>query len=284
MSARTTIVTVTYNSAAVVGQMLRSLPTDAVVVVVDNASTDDTCARVEADLPPHGRLVAALRNEGFGRACNRGAMGAETEFLLFLNPDARLEPGALEALEEEADRRPDLGAANPSIETANGRARLKMTSVLPVERMPRPAPETAGRMPVLSGGVLFVRRAAFEAVGGFDPAIFLYHEDHELCWRLAQAGHELWHLPQARAVHIMGTGTARSPEAARWKGFHMARSRYYVVEKATPGQGFRRSFWPALLSLLSPVNFLSNRRRQKSIGQISGAVSARKDGGVYRPQ
>ena len=281
MTARTTIVTVSYNSAQVLPEMLASLPRDARVVVVDNGSTDGTLRLLRGN--PAVRLVESGANIGFGRACNLGAAEADTEFLLFLNPDARLESGALEALEREADARPDLGAANPLILDARGRARLKVTSVLAMPDFPRPPLEQAGRMPVLTGAALFMRRAVFEEVGGFDPAIFLYHEDHEICHRVVQAGHELWHLPSARVVHVAGSGSPKVAANAYWKGLQMARSRYYVIEKMTPGAGFRRTFWPALMGLASPVNFLSKRRRAKYRGQLAGAISARKDGGRFTP-
>jgi len=200
---------------------------------------------------------------------------------MFLNPDAQLMPGALHALEEFAFANPLLGAANPLIRDKRGRARLKISSPLPLPAMPRPALDEAGQLPVLSGGALFVRRAAFEAVAGFDPAIFLYHEDHDLCRRLARAGYTLWHVPKAQAVHITGTGTKRSTEMAAWKGYQMARSRVYVLEQAEPGTGFQQTFWLALIGLLGPTNLLSKRRRAKHTGQIKGALSARHDGGRY---
>jgi N-acetylglucosaminyl-diphospho-decaprenol L-rhamnosyltransferase len=248
-------------------------------VVVDNASKDDTAAMLHDR--PNVAFLRNARNEGFGRACNRGAALAQTEFLLFLNPDARLKPGALPALEREADAREELGAANPLITDHAGRARLKMSSVLPVPKLPRPEPQSPGRMPVLSGAALFVRRALFEEVGGFDPAIFLYHEDHELCSRILAAGYELWHLPSAHVVHVQGTGAPREAGTAYLKGYQMARSRAYVIEKTCPGAGFRRTFWPALLGYISPAGLVSRRRRAKYRGQLAGALSARNDGGRF---
>lgn len=279
MNTRTTIVTVTYNSAHVLPEMLDSIPRDTPVIVVDNASTDDMASLIEGR--PHVRLISNDRNLGFGRACNIGAAGARTQYLLFLNPDARLTDGAIEILEREVEARPGLGAANPLITDAAGRARLKMSSIVDTPNLPRPELHLPGEMPVLSGAALFMPRAVFEEVGGFDPSIFLYHEDHEICSRVRQAGYSLWHLPMARVVHIQGTGSPTLPATAYWKGYHMARSRYYVIEKSEPGSGFRRSFWPALLSLLSPIALFSKRRRAKYLGQLSGALSAREDGGRF---
>jgi len=276
---RTTIISVTHNSARVVQDMIASVPEEAPLIVVDNASQDATTEIIAQN--PRVQFIDAPKNEGFGRACNRGAGQAETEFLVFLNPDARLMPKALDALESAADQNPSMGAANPILYNGKGQARLKTTSPLRLPACPLPRLDRLSEMPVLMGSAFFVRRRAFEAIGGFDPAIFLYHEDHDLSLRLRQAGWTLWHVPQAQAQHIAGTGSARSPETAWFKGYHMARSRYYLINKASPGHGFRRSFWPAFWGLLLPHTLLSRRRRFKALGQLQGALSARQDGGKF---
>lgn len=279
MGSRTTIISVTYNSSQVVPDMLASVPQGTPVVLVDNHSTDGTAALVRARSDV--RLVENDRNFGFGRACNLGAAEAQTDYLMFLNPDARLEPGALEALEQAADARSGLGAANPLITDPRGRAHLKTSSIVATPDVTPPSLDQAGQMPVLSGAALFMPRAVFEKVGGFDPSIFLYHEDHELCQRITAAGHTLWHLPQARVVHLQGSSSPRVAETAYWKGYQMARSRYYVKEKARVGDGFPGTFWPALLGCVSPISLVSKRRRAKYRGQLFGALSARKDGGKF---
>lgn len=278
---RTTVITVGYNSSSVIGQMLASLPDDTPVVVVDNASSDNTVA-VARTARPAAKVFENLENCGFGRACNQGAAGATTPYLLFLNPDATLAAGALGALEEAGNTLPDFAAANPLILDSRGRGRLKTTSPLRLHRSaPPPKLDTLSEMPVLSGGAFFVNRKAFEAVGGFDPNIFLYHEDHDLAVRLVRAGGRLWHVPKAVATHIAGTGTARSPQSARFKGFHMARSRMYVLSKQTQRFAFLRTLGPAIFGLILPHNLFSRRRRAKYIGQIQGARSARRDKGRY---
>lgn len=281
-SPQTTVITVGYNSAAVIGPMLSSLPKGTPVVVVDNNSTDETL-RVVKQTTPDAAMVTTEQNHGFGRACNLGATYAATDFLFFVNPDVVLEPETISALEQAARSLPDFAAANPLIKDAKGRARIKTTSVFPLPDLPAPKRDEISEVAVLSGGALFVTSAAFKNIGGFDPAIFLYHEDHDLARRLAMAGGRLWHIPASVVTHSAGTGTARSPKVAAFKGFHMARSRYYVLSKITPRTALLRTLGPALLGLLLPFNLLSQRRRAKYLGQIRGAWSARSDKGVYRP-
>ena len=169
----------------------------------------------------------------------------------------------------------------PLIKNASGNPRLKMSSIIPCKNLPRPRINQFGEMPILTGGALFVRRKIFEEIGGFDPNIFLYHEDHELCSRIVKMGHSLWHVPSAVAVHIGGNSSERSSKIAEWKGYQMARSRYYVLI-FLPKSSIPRTFWPAIFGLINPINFLSKRRISKYIGQLRGTLSAREDKGVFQ--
>lgn len=277
---RTTVITVTYNSAAMLPAMLETVAGTAAVVVVDNGSDDDS-AQIATD--HDAALVRLDRNQGFGRGCNAGAQAASTEFLFFVNPDVRLSPGCIAALEAAADEIAELAAANPLVLGTNGRPDFKTRSILvPGSRSRRhDVPPARYRMQVLNGCALFCRRDTFEAVGGFDPAIFLYHEDHDLAIRLAQAGGTLWHVPEAIVQHHAGTGSPRSANVARLKGYHMARSRYYTMKKHGLPLPFLRTLLPATLGLVLPHNFLSRRRRAKYLGQFSGAASVLVDNGAY---
>lgn len=279
--ADVTVITVSYNSAAVLPTLLASVPPGVTVFVVDNASSDDTGAVAVSAGASYFRLE---RNEGFGRACNAGAREAHTPFLFFVNPDAKLEPGCIEALAATAGCRPDASAFNPRIVNPSGRIELKWRSVL----LPRSAwaertpPQSEKEMPALVGGALFCRRAAFERVGGFDPNIFLFHEDDDLAIRLKRECGPLIYVPQAVARHQSGHSSGRSPAVARMRGFHMARSSVYAMAKHGRPLPWLRTFAAALGGLLAPQNLLSARRRSKYLGQLAGAISAFDDGGVYK--
>lgn len=281
MSSATTIVTVSYNSSAVLDGMLASVAGQAECIVVDNGGSDDVAGLAAR----HGaRLVRMDGNCGFGRGCNAGAALATTEFLFFVNPDVVLEAGCVEALEAAARRLPDLVAANPRVLDARGRVTFKTTSILlPGGGSRRKAPQDDAGVPVLTGCALFVRRSAFDAVGRFDPAIFLYHEDHDIAVRLARLG-RLWHVARAAVRHIAGTGAPRTAGVARLKGYEMARSRCYVLHKHGHRFAFARTLFPAVAGLLLPHNLFSARRRSRCLGQIAGAISALRDHGEYVPR
>lgn len=261
--------------------LLESIEHKTPCIVVDNGRSEGLAAlAAEFDV----ELLKNDGNEGFGRACNAGAALAKTEFIFFVNPDAVIVPGCIAALEEAARRRPDMAAANPRVVDADGRSQFKTTSILLPDGGTRvPTPQTATEVPILSGCALFVRRSLFEAVGGFDPAIFLYHEDHDLALRLAQHG-SLWWVPEASVRHLQGTGTSRTAHVAWLKGYHMARSRHFVLKKHDRPLPFLRTLFPAFGELLLPHNLLSTRRWSRSLGQLMGALSSLSDKGGYRPE
>lgn len=269
-----TIVTVTFRSAAVLPQMLASLPAGVPVVIVDNSG--DPGGAVAALAAECGaRLIVNDDNIGFGAACNRGAALAETEFLLFLNPDAALLPGALEALVAAARAHPGAVALNPRIETATGAPDFKRRGLLVprAQRLPRGWPAADCAVPTLKGAALFVRRAAFETVGGFDASIFLYHEDDDLAFRLARIG-GLMFVRAAGVRHLGGGATPRTPEVAALKARAMGRSRVQVARKHGLPGARRRALVDALVQLASPLAWVSARKRAKQVALLAGVIDA----------
>ncbi|MBM3613826.1 MAG: glycosyltransferase family 2 protein, partial [Alphaproteobacteria bacterium] len=190
---RVTAVTVTYNSGHAIADCLDSVRGCA-LVVVDNASADDTLVHVRAGFPD-ARIVANTANEGFGRANNRGWALATTDFVLFINPDARLTPGSLDRLLEAAWRHPEAALIAPRIVRPGGRVEVSHDVDLwrRGEMPPGPAMTPEGEIcaDFLSGAVFLLRRSALEGYPPFDPAIFLYYEDDDLCLRLRRDGHAL---------------------------------------------------------------------------------------------
>jgi GT2 family glycosyltransferase len=270
--ARTTIITVSHNSAGVLGAMLGSVPPGVEVIVVDNASRDES-----RDIAHRaGALVVPQAvNLGFGAACNVGAALARGEFLFFLNPDAELSTDSIAELEAAADRHPTASAFNPAITGRNGRRYFKHRTVLLPRKawMKRGWPAGECEIPVLSGAALFCRRSAFETVGGFDEAIFLYHEDDDLALRLKAGCGPLMFAPGAVVRHLEGTGSPRSPEGAAFKAFHLARSRIYAMHKHGRALARLRAVTVGLLKLVSPATIVSRRKRLQAAAFLKGALS-----------
>lgn len=230
---RVSAVIVSYDSAAVLPACLDALARDSVpAIVVDNASRDESCAIATA----HGAtLLRNDCNEGYGRANNRGVAACGTEFVLILNPDCEVQPGMVAALLNAAARYPEAALLAPRIVEPSGRLFLPMRSLLSPAHLNRgrgdAMPEGDACLPFLSGACLLLRREPFLRIGGFDPRIFLFYEDDDLCRRLRDAGHSLVHVHDAVAQHKRGRSSAPSP-ARRFKArWHLAWSEGYVARK-----------------------------------------------------
>jgi GT2 family glycosyltransferase len=272
---RVTIVTVTHNSMAVLPKLLASVPEGAACVIIDNLS-DNQAALAELATAHGAHLICNDDNLGFGAACNIGAAQAQTEFLFFLNPDARLQDGTLAALVACAEAHPAAAAFNPAILNANGKIQFKRGSVLLPKSQKSPPGWPAGdsEVPVLTGAAFFVRLDAFEATGGFDPAIFMYHEDDDLALRLREQYGPLIFARDALVTHDRGNSTVRSPKTAAFRAFHMGRSRVYATRKHNVARAGRKALLSALVQLASPVTLFSKRKRAKQLAFLNGVLGA----------
>jgi N-acetylglucosaminyl-diphospho-decaprenol L-rhamnosyltransferase len=228
------VVVVSFNTRALLRDCLASvLPQEpAEVVVVDNGSRDGSAEEVRTGFPGV-RLISCPENPGFGAAANRGVASCESPFVLLLNADTRLEPGALPALVRALESHPRAGVVGPRLLETDGRPQsswfpaptpfnllalntwlnrvVRVTPVLRHRFQPVWARHlAAGPVPWIKGAALGLRRAAFEQVGGFEGSFFLYAEDVDLCFRLRQAGWEVRCAPEARIVHVEGASTRQA--------------------------------------------------------------------------
>ena len=234
--SRVTVITVSHHSGRVIGACLASVAPAARVVLVDNASDDDTLA-IAAGLLPSATLIRNRVNRGFGAGCNQGFARVETEFALLIGPDSTIDGASLADLVAAADAWPDAGLLGPAIVAPDGHIELshdlglfeRMTAGRRLDADLSPeGPLCAGN---LSGALLLVRMTALRQVGGFDPAIFLYYEDDDLCLRFAAAGWSLVLVPAARATHI-GGGSSRLDLCYHWKKYwHYGWSRLHMEAK-----------------------------------------------------
>jgi GT2 family glycosyltransferase len=221
-------------------QSLRAQTRRPDVVVVDNGSSDDSAAAARADFP-EVTVMELGENVGFGPALNRAVAAHPAEEIVLLNSDVECEPRFFEeltaALGDDVDmvagvllqeREPRLidSAGVVADRTLMGFDYLHGQPVAAVAEAPAPLGPT--------GGAALYRRAAFEAVGGFDERIFLYYEDLDLALRIAARGGRCRLAPQARALHAysQSLGAASGAKYARtgWSRGYMLR-RYGVMRR-----------------------------------------------------
>lgn len=234
------VVVVTYDSGAVIGRCLeafgRVLPADSELIVVDNASSDDTRDIVVGF--DRAQLLANPANVGYGAGCNAGVRVARGDWVMIANPDVVVQDFNMSTFYEDADD-PKLGLVAFSVAEGSDSADynpmlrqyprwwsgvLKSSWGLVQPRQLGEALPTLAREPVSSGmwasGALFaVRREAWEAVGGFDERFFLYFEDVDLSRRVKAAGFRITASAAVRAVHAPGQSSGvRDPAiAAAWE-------------------------------------------------------------------
>lgn len=229
------VVVVTYNSAPLLDDLVASLPAGLAaleweLVVADNASTDDTVARVRS-LLPGATLVGTGGNLGYAAGINAGvAAAAPHDAVLVLNPDVRLEPGCVTALAAELDE-PRVGVAVPRLTDAHGRLIWSLRREPTLRRALGEAflgATRAGRVPSLGevvtdpvaydaprdadwaeGSTQLISASCWAEVGPWDPSWFLYSEETDYGLRVRDSGWRTRYVPEARAVHLEGpSGTA----------------------------------------------------------------------------
>ena len=290
------MVTVTYSPGPHLGRFLASLAhaTDRPVRVVmaDNGSTDG--APEEAvERYPNTHLLRTGANLGYGSAVNRAVAelrhdgSGDPEFVVVANPDVQWGPHSIDILLEAAARWPDAGAFGPLINDPDGTVypsarhqpsiiRGGMHAVVgpfwksnpwtAAYRQDRqePSERTVGW---LSGSCLLLRRAAFDAVSGFDERYFMYMEDVDLGDRLAKAGWSNVYVPAAEVLHHKGHSTGRDP--ARNLAAHH-RSTYTFLADRYPKwwqAPLRGAFRSALAVRAGLVVRKSRRAQQRAQGK-----------------
>lgn len=247
------VICVTYNPGPELDDFAASLRTATAepleLVLVDNGSHGDAPETVAAR--HGGRVIRAGENLGYGRAANTGAKGAEQPWLLVANPDIVWEPGALDLLLAAAARYPRSGALGPALLNPDGtlypsaRALPSLTQgaghalfarlwpgnpwTQGYQRRQESAESTERTAGWLSGACLLLRREAFEQVGGFDPAYFMFFEDVDLGERLTAAGWSNVYVPSARVTHVGGTSWRERP--ARMISAHHASAKRYLLHR-----------------------------------------------------
>lgn len=234
------IVIVNYKSAAHTFECVKAAHRVAaddgvtVSIIVVNNADDPTVLDAAIGAAGGAAVIYNTENVGFGVASNAGAQRGAARFLLFLNPDARLETGALAALRAFLDNPANarIGIVGAAIYDGAGHL-VRSSSRIPTAGdlilrsvgahvlfpnrgypyLPLAAHNISGAVGQVMGAALVVRRSLFQTLGGFDPAFFLYYEDVDLCARAAAQGAGCYYLKDARVIHIGRASSAQDPAA-----------------------------------------------------------------------
>ena len=282
MEPDVTVSIVNHESRESVLASLRALFADAErsaqlqVIVVDNVSQDGSAAAIREAFPDVEVLERGER-AGYGANHNLALARAEGRHVLFLNDDAQVRPGAIDAMAGYLDAHPDVAVAAPTLVHADGSPQVSLwptptprADVLAALRLGRGRPAVLdGRRPQpvgwAMGCALLARRDAVRAAGGFDEGYFMYSEEVDLLVRL---GATHW-VPEAEVVHEGQASTGDSPERA----IEMARSRrrYQRVHYSRGGRAAARVGICAQFALLALAARLRGRPARPFWLQAVGA-------------
>ncbi|MBX9849334.1 MAG: glycosyltransferase family 2 protein [Hyphomonadaceae bacterium] len=261
MKPTVTIVIVNWNSGDLllrcVEHCLRqTLPAEA-IVVVDNASTDNSLDGVESQQSVS--IMRMDRNLGFAAANNRAIEQCGTDWILLLNPDAFAEPGCVEALLAAAGKYPDIGAfgirqiQHGTVDVLDGIGDSYFISGQirrdQYQKSCRPQDKIAREIFSPCAAAAMFRKDALHAVGGFDEDFFCYVEDVDLGFRLRLLGHRCWYVPDSVVLHVGSAVTGRHSD---FSVYHGHRNLVWAFVKNMPGV----LFW-LLLPLHVALNLVS---------------------------
>jgi N-acetylglucosaminyl-diphospho-decaprenol L-rhamnosyltransferase len=246
---KTRIVIVNFRTSGLVVDCLHSLKTDirnepdCRVIVVDNASGDDSVNRLTTTIKAAGwtwaKVLPLERNGGFSFGNNAAIRpllqsANSPDYIHLLNPDTYIRPGAVTKLIDFMEANPKVGIAGSSLEHPDGRpqsAAFRFHGILselesgirfgPMTKLLRrwmvapPARNVPHRTDWVGGASMMIRREVFDDIGLMDQRFFLYYEETDFCRRAWKAGWPCWFVPQSRVVHLEGQSTGATGAAAK---------------------------------------------------------------------
>ena len=247
------------NLAQCIAALIDQRGIDLDVVVVDNASSDNSLEALET-YGDRVRVIQTGANLGFGSAVNRGVAVSHSAIVIALNPDVVLQPDAVNTMVEFLNTHANVGMVGPKLKDANGQViascgeapRLRdeicrkflLHLIFPLLKFRRRRPSKPEAVAWVTGACFAVRRCVLDAVNGLDEAIFMYYEDVDLGLCINRAGWQVMYLPDAEGIHIGGESSKQ------------ALTRMLVVSEASYAYFITKHLgqWAArLLRLLRPI-------------------------------
>ena len=224
------VIVVSWNVVELLRRCLETLSADlasidAEVFVVDNASADSSSQMVAAEFPQF-RLIANDANLGFAVANNQALKEAHSQYVLLLNPDTEVIPGAIPQLIQFLDQNPEAAIIAPQLLNSDGSVQRScrefptfigmLYELLGLSKL-FPANSVFGRYKMLEfdhsyrrqvdqpeGACLLMRASVIDSVGMLDEGFFMLFEEVDWCYRIKKAGWQIWFTPEAKVIHHYG--------------------------------------------------------------------------------
>ena len=281
---------VSWNTCPLLKDCLHSVYDDPQVVewevlVVDNASSDDSVEMVESCFP-QVRLVASRENLGFAGGNNLALEQARGRYLLLLNSDTRVEQGALGGLVAFMEDHPEAGAAGPRLVDEEGSLQLScglapglasefvnkllLHKLFPFFKLGGWDHAEIREVGWVTGACLLVRRAVVEQVGLLDSGIFMFYEDLEWCMRIRRGGWRIFYYPFSQVLHLGGRSTQKNLEEM------------LVVSQQSLFYLFQKHFGPGRLHVLRLLTVVEMVLRSLLWGLFAVLLPSRRAEGCQR--
>lgn len=208
-----------------VEKALRNL--EAEVIVVDNCSEDESAALVKKHFP-EVIFFQNEQNEGFSKGNNRGVKIARGEYICLLNPDTAVGESVFENALHFSENHPNFGAIGVKMIDGTG-------NFLPESKRNLPTPKVAfqkligktdgyyanhlepnenGKVEILAGAVMLMKKSRYLEVGGLDEDYFMYGEDIDLSYKFTKTGYENYYVGEETILHFKGESTVKDAEYA----------------------------------------------------------------------
>jgi N-acetylglucosaminyl-diphospho-decaprenol L-rhamnosyltransferase len=224
-------------------------------VVVDNCSSDGTCALVRDEFP-QVELVESEINGGYAYANNLGLRRFQARYYLLLNADTVLPPHALEGMVSFMDTHPDAGIAGPKLVRADGSLDLAcrrsfptpensvyklfgLSKLLPKNRrfgqynLTYLDPDEVSEVDSVVGAFMMVRGEVVEQVGALDETYFMYAEDLDWALRAKQAGWKVYYYPEVTVLHYKRQSSEQNRDRAQyefWRAMYLFYRKHYAKD------------------------------------------------------
>jgi GT2 family glycosyltransferase len=248
------VITVTWNSAALIPAQIKSVKDGCAHITVeeiiaDNASADNTVEIIEKQFP-EVRLLKNSANLGFGAANNAAAKLATGEFLLFLNPDMRVEQGSLDSIVQWMKKNPQVGLAGCKLIDEHGKPNLSAqprrfptiwSQLAIIFKLPHVFPHindhylfrdfnpnVEQEVDSVQGSFMIMRREVYEKLGRvFDPRYFVWFEDVDLCREVKKMGLKVIYTPIISCVDFIGQSFKKRNTLWKQKQFIKSMLQYF---------------------------------------------------------
>jgi GT2 family glycosyltransferase len=271
-----TVIVVTFNSKHCIQELSPVLKNIPHLIIVDNASDDQTLALVESDIPQAIR-VKNLKNLGFGAANNQALKLVKTPYAFLLNPDCSISIEILESLYHWAEIYSDAAIIAPQLLKSNGEKDVSY-------RWPRSywnskglAAEGPCCVGFTSGAALFLNLKNSKNLY-FDESYFLYFEDDDICQRVFEEKSQIIVIPEIRLIHQLGGSVKYNKPliAHYYGGFYMAQSNIIYVQKyqgITAAHMLRLKFFISSLFKISISLFtLRIKKMMRYFGRLMASI------------